>query len=45
MGSSMARNLAAAGLITTVWDRSPEAAALLARAGALVAAGVLSLAI
>ncbi len=38
MGSSMARNLAAAGLITTVWDRSPEAAAPLARAGALVAA-------
>ncbi|HEY2285850.1 MAG TPA: NAD(P)-dependent oxidoreductase [Streptosporangiaceae bacterium] len=38
MGSAMARNLAAAGLRTTVWDRSPEATAPLAEAGALVAA-------
>jgi 3-hydroxyisobutyrate dehydrogenase len=38
MGSPMARNLAAAGLITTVWDRSPGATAPLAEAGALVAA-------
>jgi 3-hydroxyisobutyrate dehydrogenase len=38
MGSAMARNLAAAGLRTTVWDRSPGAAAPLAEAGALVAA-------
>jgi 3-hydroxyisobutyrate dehydrogenase len=38
MGSAMARNLAAAGLPTRVWDRSPEAAAPLAAAGALVAA-------
>ena len=38
MGSAMARNLAAAGLPTTVWDRSPEATAPLADAGALVAA-------
>ncbi len=30
MGSGMARNLAAAGLPTTVWDRSPEVAAPLA---------------
>jgi 3-hydroxyisobutyrate dehydrogenase len=37
MGSAIARNLAAAGLRTTVWDRSPEAAAPLAAAGALVA--------
>ena len=27
MGSAMARNLAAAGLDTRVWDRSPAAAA------------------
>jgi 3-hydroxyisobutyrate dehydrogenase len=38
MGAAMARNLAAAGLRTTVWDRSPEATAPLAAAGALVAA-------
>ena len=38
MGSAMARRLAAAGLRTTVWDRSPQAAASLAAAGALVAA-------
>jgi 3-hydroxyisobutyrate dehydrogenase len=38
MGSAMARNLAAAGLPTTVWDRSPGATAPLAEAGALVAA-------
>ena len=38
MGSAMARNLAAAGLRTTVWDRSPTAAASLSDAGALVAA-------
>jgi 3-hydroxyisobutyrate dehydrogenase len=38
MGSPMARNLAAAGVITTVWDRSPGATAPLAEAGALVAA-------
>jgi 3-hydroxyisobutyrate dehydrogenase len=38
MGSAMARNLAAAGLPTTVWDRSPGATAPLAQAGALVAA-------
>ena len=38
MGSAMARNLAAAGLRTTVWDISPEATAPLAAAGALVAA-------
>src|SRR5579871_5832451 len=38
MGSAMARNLAAAGLPTTVWDRSPQATAPLADAGALVAA-------
>ncbi len=37
MGSAMARNLAAAGLRTTVWDISPEATAPLAAAGALVA--------
>jgi 3-hydroxyisobutyrate dehydrogenase len=36
MGSAMARNLLAAGLPTTVWDRSPSAA--LSDAGALVAA-------
>jgi 3-hydroxyisobutyrate dehydrogenase len=38
MGSAMARNLAAAGLPTSVWDRSPDAAAPLAQAGATVAA-------
>jgi 3-hydroxyisobutyrate dehydrogenase len=38
MGSAMARGLAAAGLRTTVWDRSPGATAPLAQAGALVAA-------
>jgi 3-hydroxyisobutyrate dehydrogenase len=38
MGSAMARNLVAAGLRTTVWDRSEEAAAPLAEAGARVAA-------
>jgi len=37
MGSAMARNLAAAGLRTTVWDRSPDATARLADAGAVVA--------
>ena len=37
MGSAMARNLAAAGLRTMVWDRSSEATAPLADAGALVA--------
>jgi 3-hydroxyisobutyrate dehydrogenase len=36
MGSAMARNLVAAGLPTTVWDRSAEATAPLAAAGALV---------
>ena len=38
MGSAMARNLAAAGLRTTVWDRSEQASAPLASAGMLVAA-------
>ena len=38
MGSAMARNLAAAGLLTTVWDRSPSVAASLSDAGAVVAA-------
>jgi 3-hydroxyisobutyrate dehydrogenase len=38
MGSAMARNLAAAGLPTTVWDRSPSATGPLAEAGAQVAA-------
>ena len=38
MGSAMARRLTAAGLRTTVWDRSPQATAPLATAGALVAA-------
>jgi 3-hydroxyisobutyrate dehydrogenase-like beta-hydroxyacid dehydrogenase len=36
MGSAMARNLVAAGLPTTVWDRSPEATASLAAAGAVL---------
>jgi 3-hydroxyisobutyrate dehydrogenase len=38
MGAAMARNLAAAGLPTTVWDRSQAATAPLAEAGARVAA-------
>jgi 3-hydroxyisobutyrate dehydrogenase len=38
MGSAMARNLLAAGLRTTVWDKSPEATAALGATGALVAA-------
>ena len=38
MGSAMARNLLAAGLPTTVWDRSAAATAPLAGAGAVVAA-------
>jgi 3-hydroxyisobutyrate dehydrogenase len=38
MGSAMARNLVAAGLNTTVWDRSPSATGPLADAGAQVAA-------
>jgi 3-hydroxyisobutyrate dehydrogenase len=38
MGSAMARNLVAAGLPTTVWDRSAAATAPLAAAGAVVAA-------
>jgi 3-hydroxyisobutyrate dehydrogenase len=38
MGSAMARNLVAAGLRTTVWDRSPAATAPLGQAGAVVAA-------
>jgi 3-hydroxyisobutyrate dehydrogenase len=38
MGSAMARRLVAAGLRTTVWDRSPQATAPLAAAGALIAA-------
>jgi 3-hydroxyisobutyrate dehydrogenase len=37
MGSAMARNLIAAGLATTVWDRSPSATAPLGQAGARVA--------
>jgi 3-hydroxyisobutyrate dehydrogenase len=37
MGSAMARNLAAAGLRTTVWDRSQAATAPLGAAGAVVA--------
>ncbi len=37
MGSAMAGRLVAAGLATTVWDRSPSAAAPLGQAGALVA--------
>ncbi len=37
MGSAMARNLVAAGLPTTVWDRTPSATAPLADAGARVA--------
>jgi 3-hydroxyisobutyrate dehydrogenase len=38
MGSAMARNLAAAGLDTRVWDRSPAATVTLAAAGAVAAA-------
>ena len=38
MGSAMTRNLLAAGLPTTVWDRSAAATAQLADAGAQVAA-------
>jgi 3-hydroxyisobutyrate dehydrogenase len=38
MGSAMTRNLVAAGLSTTVWDRSPQATGPLADAGARVAA-------
>src|SRR5579862_3717915 len=38
MGSAMARNLVAAGLATAVWDRSGQATAPLAHAGAVVAA-------
>ncbi|MDX6390896.1 MAG: 3-hydroxyisobutyrate dehydrogenase [Streptosporangiaceae bacterium] len=38
MGSAMARNLVAAGLDTTVWDRSASATGPLADAGAVVAA-------
>jgi 3-hydroxyisobutyrate dehydrogenase len=38
MGSAMVRNLVAAGLPTTVWDRSPAVAAALSEAGAHSAA-------
>jgi 3-hydroxyisobutyrate dehydrogenase len=38
MGSAMARNLVAAGLNTTVWDRSPSVTQPLAETGAQVAA-------
>ncbi|WP_164842356.1 NAD(P)-dependent oxidoreductase [Actinoplanes solisilvae] len=38
MGSAMAHNLVAAGLPTTVWNRTPAATVPLARAGAAVAA-------
>ena len=38
MGSAMVRNLVAAGLPTTVWDRSAAATAPLAAAGAVAAA-------
>jgi 3-hydroxyisobutyrate dehydrogenase len=41
MGSAMARNLLAAGLPTTVWDRSPAATAPLAAAGATAASSPL----
>jgi 3-hydroxyisobutyrate dehydrogenase len=40
MGSAMARNLVAAGLRTTVWDRSAAATSALAEAGAAVAHSV-----
>jgi 3-hydroxyisobutyrate dehydrogenase len=38
MGSAMARNLAAAGLTTRVWDRTASATGPLADAGAMIAA-------
>ena len=38
MGSAIARNLVAASLRTTVWDRSTSATAALSEAGALAAA-------
>jgi 3-hydroxyisobutyrate dehydrogenase len=38
MGAAMARRLLAAGLPTTVWDRSPSATVPLGEAGAVVAA-------
>jgi 3-hydroxyisobutyrate dehydrogenase len=41
MGSAMARNLAAAGLTTRVWDREASATRPLADAGAVVAASAL----
>jgi 3-hydroxyisobutyrate dehydrogenase len=37
MGAAMARNLVAAGLPTTVWDRSAPTVAALAKAGAIAA--------
>src|SRR5580693_7093545 len=37
MGSAMARNLAGAGLPTTVWDRTPSASAPLSAVNARVA--------
>ncbi len=40
MGSAMARNLIAAGIPTTVWDRSKSATEPLSKAGASVAASV-----
>jgi 3-hydroxyisobutyrate dehydrogenase len=40
MGSAMARNLLAAGIPTTVWDRSKSATEPLSKAGAAVAASV-----
>jgi 3-hydroxyisobutyrate dehydrogenase-like beta-hydroxyacid dehydrogenase len=40
MGSAMVRNLVAAGLPTTCWDRSAEALAPLAQAGARPATSV-----
>jgi 3-hydroxyisobutyrate dehydrogenase len=41
MGSAMARNLIAAGVSTTVWDRSASATGPLADAGAVIAASAL----
>jgi 3-hydroxyisobutyrate dehydrogenase len=38
MGSAMARNLVAAGMRTSVWDRSPAVTAALSEAGAVAAA-------
>ena len=38
MGAAMARRLVAAGMPTTVWDRSPSATVSLGEAGAVVAA-------